>query len=493
MRTKIMLAILILLSCLAGLSGASLEIAYIVGDTNTVGEDTVLIELLQDRLSYNIDLIDDAAVDTISNITSLYDGMIISNSALSPYVASLKDSLIGIMTLDRYTENEFGFGTSNYLPAGHGRRLVNQRETDFICDPYLDTIFPYQYDNQYLYYYCGVPSGAMVPFNKPEFASSDTACMILLDSGTALAGGGTAAGRRTFSGIHTAPELMDWCNSRELFCRLAAWTFSDTANPVFSEYSCWACYREVEACWGEILVSTDDSATYTSDFRFGYDYGPILSFWRLTEPWRKVVDGYCCDSLRLKFPIIGLGFNETPLDSIMDIRIDAFRIIHSTKWHAPPPNDGGDPYTLDSTWVTRWDVVSGSNPVSWDTLDLRAGIDYDSLPLDTFRLQYPRDSIGDLIEYLIPGSVLDSWSSDTSGNNGLVFKVTLVYDSSSNIEYGTRAPYHNTVSSPMKVEAFYSAVPDDPYPPAGPRNIISTGILSCRENSSSNYKGEVKR
>lgn len=377
--------------------------------------------------------------------------------------------------MDRYTESEFGFGTTNYRPSGHGRHLVNHYNNEHICDVFMDTIFPYQYDNQYLYYYGDLAPDAVVPLNTPDFAGHDTACVILLEHGAELSGGGYAAERRAFCGIFRTYENMDYCHSWDLFDRLVSWVCKDTANEMLCACHCWGGHLEIDACWGELTSGQNDSATYNSEFRFGFDLDEVISFWRLTSPERKMPADYKCDSLVLLFPITNLGFNATPDDTVCDLRLEAFRIIKADKWHGPPPNSGGDPYLTDSTWVTRWDAVSGSSPVPWDTLDLRAGLDYDANVLDTFHLDYPQDSIGDTIRFLIPGSVFDIWASDTANNNGLVIKASEVYDFSSNIEYSTRPPYENAVSNPMTVRAWFS--PKSQVEEKNIDNIIGCGIF----------------
>jgi len=458
---------------------AEMKLAYIVGDTTALGLDTLFVNRLETRLGYQVVIMDDNAVDTFSSWSVSYNGIIISDLALAGEVVCLRDTAVGLFTMDRYTETEFGLGTTNYRPSGHGRRLVNTHNCEFICEVFRDTIFPYQYDNRYFYYYGGLSDSALCPFNTPDFVGHDTSCLILLDKNTLLAGGGRATERRVFAGVFRDPNLMDYCLSWELFDRIAAWICRDTANPVLAEYTCWGSHLEIDACWGEFLSSTNDSATFNSELRFGYDYDEMLSFWRLIEPDKKATAGYVCDSLLLLFPIFALGLNGAPEDTVMDIKISAYRIIKDEKWHGPPANGGGDPYDLDSTWVTRWDVIAGPTPVPWDTVDLAPGSDYDPTPLDTFRLNYPADSIGDIIRFKIPGQVLNGWVNDPSGNNGLVFKVTAVYDSSSNIEYSTRPPYENALSSPMKAEAWWR-------PGLEGRNliwnIIGTGLIDLTDD-----------
>ncbi len=454
---------------------SALNVAYIVGDTADIGGDTIFINRLEDQLGYEVTKIDDNEVDTFSNWSGNFAGIIISDLAVSTYVASLKDTAIGIFTMDRYTETEFGFGNTNYRPGGHGRRLVNGHNADYLCNPWADTIFPYQYDNQYFYYYGDLAEGAMVPFNTPDFVGHDSACVILLDIGATMRDGFPAVERRAFCGIFRSPTAMDYCHSWELFDRLVTWVCHDSLNLGVQEYRCLGGPLEIDACWCEMTTSQNDSATYNSELRFGYDLDDILSFFRLINPERKIKSGYKCDSLRLLFPIFGLGLNGTPPDTIMDIRYDAFRIIREEKWHGPPPGMGGDPYIIDSTWVTRWDVVSGNSPVSWDTLDLRAGVDYDAAMLDSFRLRYPEDSIGDVVQFLIPGHVLDLWAGDTASNNGLVFKATAVYDSSSNIEYSTPPPIDNAIPSHMTVEAWFS--PEENVEAGINHDLLGEGIL----------------
>lgn len=463
----------LLLATVANLS--ALDVAYIVGDTTNIGGDTIFINHLADHLGYEVTKIDDNDVDTFSNWSGNFAGIIISDLAVSTYVSALKDTAVGIFTMDRYTEAEFGFGNTNYRPGGHGRRLVNGHNSDYLCNSSADTIFPYQYDNQYLYYYGDLAQDAIIPFNTPDFVGHDSACVILLDSGVTMRDGLPATERRAFCGIFRNPAAMDYCHSWELFDRLVTWVCHDTLNPGVEEYRCWGGPLEIDACWCEMTTSQNDSATYNSEFRFGYDLDDILCFFRLINPERNVPDGHQCDSLRLLFPIFGLGLNGTPADTISDIRYDAFRIVRNKKWHGPPPGMGGDPYQLDSTWVTRWDVVSGNSPVSWDTLDLRAGVDYDAAVLDTFRLRYPEDSIGDTIRFLITGHVLDLWTGDTANNNGLVLKATAVYDSSSNVEYSTPPPIDNAIPSHMTVEAWYS--PEENVDVDIIHDLLGEGIL----------------
>jgi len=473
-RSLLLIISMLLFFCTA--IKAEVNVAYIVADTSSIGQDTLFVNHLEDELEYSVDLIDHDAVDTFSTWSSQYDGIIISDLAWSTKVVSLKDTALGVFTMDRYTDNEFGFGNTNYRPSGHGRRLVNEDSIEFICGIFTDTIFPYQYDNKYLYYYGDLAEGALVPFNTPDFSGHDTSCVILLDQGAQLAGGGTASERRAFCGVFRDPNAMDQCQGWDLFDRLVTWICRDTSNQYLQEFRCWSGHMEIDACWGEMTSGQNDSATYNSEFRFGYDGDEIISFWRLLSPERKAPSGYECDSLILKFPITTLGLNGTPSDSIMDIRIEAYRIIKQEKWHGPPPYSGGDPYVLDSTWVTRWDVISGIDPVTWDTLDLRAGVDYDTTILDTFRLIYPRDSVGDTIRFMISGSVLDLWMSDTSENNGLVFKAVEVYDSTSNIEYSTRPPIENAIYNPMTVQAWFSP---SVYSENNYREcLIGTGIIN---------------
>ncbi len=460
--------IIILFICVSNLS--AMNVAYIVGDTLSIGGDTAFVNRLENHLGYSVRLMDDNAVDTFSNWSENFEGIVISDRAVSSYVSSLKDMAIGILTMDRYTEAEFGFGNTNYRPGGHGRRLVNARNMDYLCNISEDTIFPYQYDNQYFYYYGDIAVDAIVPFNTPDFVGHDTACVILLDSGAALIDQTSAAQRRAFCGIFRNPSAMDYCHSWDIFDRLVTWVCHDTLNQGLMQYRCWGGYLEIDACWCEMTTGQNDSATYNTEFRFGYEQDDILSFFRLRNPVRKKPAGYQCDSLLLLFPIFSLGLNGTPPDTIMDIRYDAFQIIRSEKWHGPPPGMGGDPYLIDSTWVTRWDVISGNNPISWDTLNLRAGVDYHTSALDTFRLNYPADSIGDTIRFLVPGNVFGLWSGDTANNNGIVFKVMEVYDSSSNIEYSTIPPIDNAIPNHMTVQAWFS-------PAVSSENILRQDII----------------
>jgi hypothetical protein len=473
MKNKISLAFTFCLVLLSQCLFAS-DIAYIVGDTAIIGGDTIFVQRIESRLGYDVHLFDDDAVDTFSNWGGNFIGIVISDLAYSTKMSALRDTAVGIFTMDRYTDNEFGLAATNCRPGGHGRRLVNNRNSDFFCAPEADTIFPYQYDNQYLYYYGDLAEGAVVPFNTPDFVTHDTACVILLDEDSLTIDSDSAAARRAFCGLFRNPEIMDYCHSWRLFDRLVAWVCEDTANSGIMEYECWGGHLDIDACWCEMTTAQNDSSTYNTEFRFGFDLDDIISFWRLTNPQRKVREGYSCDSLLLMFPIFALGINGTPPDTIMDVRYTAYRIIRYEKWHGPPPNSGGDPYELDSTWVTRWDCVSGSSPVPWDTLDLRAGIDYDVLALDTFRLNYPEDSIGDTVRFMIPGLVFDTWA-DTSDNNGLVLKVTAVYDSLSNVEYSAHAPIENALSNGMRVQAWFSPVEESEteYVP----DVIGAGIL----------------
>jgi len=457
------------------------EVAYIVGDTNMLSADTLFVQRLENHLGYTVSLLDDNAVDTFSNWSEIYDGIFISDLAVSSYVSALKDTGLGIISLDRYTNDEFGFGQTNYRPGGHGRELVNQRTSNHVCDISADTIFPYQYNNQYLYYYGDLAPDAIVPFNTPDFVGHDSACVIMLDSGAVLAGGGQAAGRRVFCGVFRLPLIMDYCHSWQLFDRLVSWALDDTGNVYLKEYQCWGGHLEIDACWCEMTTAQDDSATYNSEFRFGYDLDDILTFWRLIEPERKSSPGYVCDSLALNFPIFTLGLNGTPDDTIMEMKYSAFKIIRDEKWHGPPPDQGGDPYDLDSSWVTRWDIVGGSSPVAWDTLDLRAGVDYDAAALDTFHLDYPADSVGDMIRFVIAGNVFEEWVNDTANNNGLVLKATAVYDSSSNIEYSTRPPLENAMAVPMTIQAWFSASEDSPD--MAVMNLVGEGILSAKRRN----------
>ena len=449
------------------------ELAYVVGDTMNISSDTMFVNRIENKLGYSVRLIDDDAVDTFSNWSGNFIGIIISDLAYSSNVASLRDTSIGIFTMDRYTETEFGLANTNYRPGGHGRCLVNNHNADYLCSSEADTIFPYQYDNQYLYYYGDLAAGAVVPFNTPDFVYRDTACVILLDRDSVTINGDNAVARRAFGGLFRIPEIMDYCHSWRLFDRLVTWVCGDTANAWITGYDCWGGNLEIDACWCEMTSSQNDSATYNTEFRFGYDLNDIIGFWRLIDPERKMRAGFSCDSLLLLFPIYVLGLNGTPADTIMDVRYSAYEIIKDQKWHGPPPNAGGDPYLLDSTWVTRWDCVSGSSPVPWDTLDLRAGIDYDSSALDTFRLDYPQDSVGDTVRFLIPGSVLDLWIADTANNNGIVLKVTMVYDSSSNIEYSVHSPIENALSNSMRIQAWFSPIEE-----AGVKcNVIGAGLI----------------
>lgn len=478
MKNSLFVIILILLICPQVFA---LEIAYIVADTTSISGDTVFVNRLQNQLGYSVTLLDDNAVDTLSTWSASFDGIVISDLAVSSYVANLKDTVLGVFTMDRYTYDEFGFANQTYRPAGHGRRLVNNRINDFMCEWAVDTIYPYQFNNQYLYYYGDLAGGAQVPFNTPDFVGHDSACVILLDSNAVIIGGGNAAQRRSFCGVFRSPQSMDYCLSWELFDRLATWTFSDTANIWLSEYNCFSGPLEIDACWCEMTSGSNDSATYNSEFRFGYDLDDILSFWRLTEPSRKAPSGYSCDSLQLLFPIVDLGMNGSPPDTIMDLRYTAFKIIKSEKWHGPHPNYGGDPYVLDSTWVTRWDVVSGSAPIAWDSLDLRSEVDYEATSLDTFHLNYPDELVGDTIRFLIPGSVFDFWAADTANNNGLVLKATEIYDTTSNVEYSTRPPVENAISAPMTIQAWFSE--NDQQVNNSRINIINMGMLgSIRRN-----------
>jgi hypothetical protein len=476
MRIKVLLlAIPIVIALLVPGIRAEMSVAYIVADTTSIGGDTMFVDHLKFVLDYEVDLIDHDAVDTFSNWSGMYNGIIISDLAWSSKVVNLKDTSVGIFTMDRYTDNEFGFGNTNYRPSGHGRRLVNKHNIEFVCGTFADTIFPYQYDNKYLYYYGDLAASVIVPFNTPDFIGHDTACVILLDKGAQLAGGGTASERRAFCGVFKQPNEMDQCQGWSLFDRLITWICRDSANQPLFEHQCWSGYLEIDACWGEMTSGQNDSATYNSEFRFGYDGDEIISFWRLNAPEKKQTDGYSCDSMQLLFPITTLGLNGTPADTIMDIRIEVHRIIRHEKWHGPPPNSGGDPYEMDSTWVTRWDVISGSSPVQWDTLDLRSGLDYDAIVLDTFGLSYPKDSVGDTIRFTIPGSVLDLWMSDTSTNNGLVLKAVEVYDSTSNAEYCTRPPIENAIYNAMTVKAWFSA--EENVDDINRKNMLSTGII----------------
>ncbi|NIR66465.1 MAG: hypothetical protein GWN61_19525, partial [candidate division Zixibacteria bacterium] len=84
---------------------------------------------------------------------------------------------------------------------------------DYLCSSEADTIFPYQYDNQYLYYYGDLAAGAVVPFNTPDFVSHDTACVILLDGDSVTINGDSAVARRAFCGLFRIPEVMDYCHS----------------------------------------------------------------------------------------------------------------------------------------------------------------------------------------------------------------------------------------------------------------------------------------
>jgi len=472
MRKKIRIIIAMLMLYQSLIAG---DVAFIVADTTNIGSDTMFVNRIEGKLGYGVRLIDDDAVDTFSNWSGNFMGIIISDLAYSANVASLRDTSIGIFTMDRYTETEFGLANSDYRPGGHGRRLVNNRNVKYLCSTEADTIFPYQYDNQYLYYYGDLAAGAVVPFNTPDFVSRDTACVILLDRDSVTVDGDSARARRAFCGIFRIPEIMDYCHSWRLFDRLTTWVCEDTTNDWITGYECWNGHLEIDACWCEMTTAQNDSATYNTEFRFGYDLDDIISFWRLISPERKGHGGFACDSLQLLFPIFALGFNGAPPDTIMDVRYTAYKIIKDEKWHGPPPDAGGDPYELDSTWVTRWDCVSGSSPVPWATLDLRAGIDYDVSALDTFRLSYPEDSIGDIIRFNIPGPVFDSWAGDTSNNNGLVLKVTAVYDSLSNIEYSVHSPIENALSNSMRIQAWFSPVEE---PGVGLKsNVIGTGLI----------------
>jgi len=253
MKIKFVLLVIVLgLYCPA----FSLSIAYIVGDTTSIGTDSLLVQRLENRLGYTVALIDDNAVDTFSNWSSLYDGILISDLVLSTNMAPLKDTSLGILTLDRYTEDELGLASTRFSPSGHGRRLVNYNNGGFICDPFMDTIFPYQYDNQYIGYYGGLAEGAEIVFNTLDFVGSDSACVIILDSNSLLTDSSFSQGRRAFCGVFRLPESMDYCHSWELFDRLAAWTFGDTNNVWFSEYDCWGGSLEIDACWGELLTSS---------------------------------------------------------------------------------------------------------------------------------------------------------------------------------------------------------------------------------------------
>ena len=458
---------------------AALHIAYVVGDTTAPGNDTLYIQRMEDYLGYTVSLLDDNAVDTFSNWSAVYDGIFISDLAVSSYVLALRDTAVGLMTIDRYTNDEFGFGNIYFVSGGHGRDIVNRRNISHVCDMAADTLFCYQYENQYFYYYGDLSPDAIVPFNTEDMIGYDSACVILLDSGAAMeGGGGSTTARRVFGGAFRLPQYMDYCLSWNLFDRLVTWAFNDTANTGLQEYQCWCGHLEIDACWGEATSGSNDSATYNSEFRFGYDGGDLLSFWRLINPGRKRPIGYTCDSLVLEFPIFLMTVAGSPADTVMDMRYDAFRIIRSEKWHGPPPDNGGDPYPLDSTWVTRWDVVAGSSPVPWDTLDLRAGVDYDPSVLDSFRLNFPDDSVGDFIRFVIPGTVFESWAGDSAYNNGLVFKAGAVYDSLSNIEYLTRPPIDNAGVTPMTVQAWFSRAEESEI--AGLRQIIGVGILSGR-------------
>jgi hypothetical protein len=481
-KNKLLILLLIIWAPAVGLVAGgdcyAATVAYIVGDTSSLGADTLFVQRLEEELGYTVELMDDDDVCGYPSWSEDFAGIIISDLALSTNVGCLKDTAVGIFTMDRYTEYEFGFGNTYYRPSGHGRRLVNNDNVDFVCGTFLDTIFPYQYDNKYLYYYGDLAPDAVVPFNTPDFVGHDSACVIILDKNAELAGGDSAVERRAFCGVFREPGSMDYCHSWGLFDRLVTWVCRDTANVRLYEHCCWGGYLEIDACWGELTSGQNDSATYNSEFRFGFDYDEIISFWRLAAPEKKYNADYKCDSLVLLFPIFHLGFNGTPDDSVMDIRIEAFRIIKSEKWHGPPPNSGGDPYVLDSTWVTRWDVVSGSSPVQWDTLDLRAGVDYNASVLDTFHLEYPSDSIGDTIRFVIAGSVFDIWAADTADNNGLVLKVSEVYDSSSNIEYSTRPPYENAIAFPMTVRGWFS--PQSQEEEIVGRNIIGGGIVDYK-------------
>lgn len=105
-------------------------------------------------------------------------------------------------------------------------------------------------------------------------------------------------------------------------------------------------------------------------------------------------------------------------------------------------------------------------------------MDYDATVLDTFHLYYPLDSIGDTIRFVISGSVFDIWAEDTADNNGLVFKASEVYDSSSNIEYSTRPPYENALPVPMTVRGWFSPQSQEEEMARG--NIISGGIVDYK-------------
>ena len=474
-RKYIILYLVILLIVICG-NLSAMNIAYIVGDTTSLGSDTLFIQRMENYLGYAVSLIDDNAVDTFSNWSNLYDGIFISDRAISSYLGALRDTAVGLMTIDRYTNDEFGFGNTYSVSGGHGRDIVNLRNNNHVCDMAADSLFFYQYENQYFYFYGDLSEAAIVPFNTVDMSGHDSACVIMLDSGAAMEGGGVTSARRVFCGAFRLPYLMDYCQSWNLFDRLTTWAFDDTANVGLKEYQCWGGHLEIDACWGEVTSGSNDSATYNSEFRFGYDEGDILEFWRLIHPERKSPAGYGCDSLVLEFPVFLMIVNGTPEDTVMNIRYGAYRIIRSEKWHGPPPDNGGDPYALDSTWVTRWDVIAGSSPTAWDTLDLRAGVDYNAAVLDTFQLDYPADSTGDFIRFVIPGEVFDLWADDTANNNGLVFKAETIYDSLSNIEYLTRAPIDNVSVIPMTVQAWFSPVSDTSIYKVA--QIIGVGILS---------------
>ncbi len=452
------------------------RIAYIIDNPGSIGGDTIFVNRLEDRLGYQVDLIDDNDVDTFSNWSGLYDGIVISDQVYSYRLDVLRDTCVGILSMERYTEGTFDLATTTYRPFGHSMKLVNLRALDFVCRVFADTLYPYEYDNQYLYYFGGLAPDAIVPFNTPDWVGHDSACVVLIDSGGELVGGDSAAARRGFCGLFRNPSIIEKYNLWHLFDRLVTWVANDTANSDLPGSACFSGHLEIDACYCERTNQPDDSATYNSEVRFGFDGDELIGFFKLNAPGRKLADGFSCDSLVLKFPVYDMVLSGSPPDTVMDITISAYRIIRSRKWHGPPVNSGGDPYTLDSTWVTRWDVVAGSSPVSWDTLDLRAGADYDITALASYHLQYPQDSIGDTISFAIPGSVYNLWGGDSSLNNGLVMKVSNVSDSLSNVQYLCHGTGDLFASDPMNITAWFS--PSQPAENDRIKNLISEGILT---------------
>lgn len=472
----LILTILVLFA-IEGAFGA--QVVYIVGaDTTWTGmsvRDTTLISALRTKLLDTVEVFASTRIDTAANL-SRFNLIVLSRNVASTTGASLLDTAVGVVTMERENYDEFNlaagtYGGSYFTPSA----MMKEADTHWLQRRTTDS--GYISSNNYLPgTMTGLCAGAQKILNMPRWLGTDTSMYFVVDKDSALTTG-VAAERRVFLGqfnhyFSDGSLPYSKCRLIETFLNACKWASYDTLN---NGYMCFA-QGESPANW---IESSPDSQVFVSGQRIGFDFGKSLfSLMKIDKAAlsRKWVDGWDSDSMVYKYNVYKLDLNTPHQDTLFDISTGWYRLTppQNIEWTLPKPGEGGNP--AGNGWANRYSARTGASLVNWTITNLQRGVDYENTRLAYVRINKTATPVGTIVNFNFGAQIFDTWANDTSTCRGLIWKPDTVWTTcdSCDIEFERATSYQTDDGATAWLVEVWSSWPSTPRIAFSPDSLVFT-------------------